>query len=231
MRPLDRERDAGAGADPGHDGDGCSAAGGDDLRRGGSPRTDGRLASVPAHSGSCMRFTHGWPQRPGWRCPTAFCTPGPGQGRPGAIAAEAVVRCRAAWARPPPHDVRRTSRPRPGQHPHDRGSRRDHRLGDVARRRPRPRPGPAAQRRRSRRRRVRHTPRKRGPHRKRPLLGPQRERPVRGAGGSPKFRRSEQQRSTERPDAARSHIQCNDPLGDLVGATPPPRTIAARPPR
>jgi hypothetical protein len=34
------------------------------------------------------------------------------------------------------HEVRRPRRPQPGQHPHDRGSRRDDRLGRVARRRP-----------------------------------------------------------------------------------------------
>ena len=30
------------------------------------------------------------------------------------------------------HDVRRPRRPQPGQHPHDRGSRRDDRLGRVS---------------------------------------------------------------------------------------------------
>jgi hypothetical protein len=42
------------------------------------------------------------------------------------------------------HDVRCPRRPLPAQHPHDRGSRGDDRLGRVARRRPRPRPGAAA---------------------------------------------------------------------------------------
>ena len=75
--------------------------GGDDLGGGRTTGDRGRLATGwPQPSGRVHRLTADWPQRPGWRSSTDLLVADAGTKIDlGAMPAEGVARCRAAWAR------------------------------------------------------------------------------------------------------------------------------------
>jgi Ser/Thr protein kinase RdoA (MazF antagonist) len=67
---------------------------------GGSPETEADWRRVAGTLRRLHRFTHGWPQRPGWRSSTDLLRAETGTRVDlGAMPPEGVVRCRAAWAR------------------------------------------------------------------------------------------------------------------------------------
>ena len=67
---------------------------------GGSPRTEHDWRRVAETLRELQRVTQGWPQRPGWRSSTDLLTADGGTRIDlNAMPTEAVVRCRAAWAR------------------------------------------------------------------------------------------------------------------------------------
>ena len=67
---------------------------------GGSPETEADWRRVADTLRQLHRFTHGWPQRPGWRSSTDLLHAETGtKVNLGAMPPEGVVRCRAAWAR------------------------------------------------------------------------------------------------------------------------------------
>jgi Ser/Thr protein kinase RdoA (MazF antagonist) len=67
---------------------------------GGPPETEADWRRVADTLRQLHRFTHGWPQRPGWRSSTDLLHGGTGTKVDlGAMPPEGVVRCRAAWAR------------------------------------------------------------------------------------------------------------------------------------
>jgi len=67
---------------------------------GGSPETEADWRRVADTLRRLHRFTHGWPQRPGWRSSTDLLHAETGTKVDlGAMPPEGVVRCRAAWAR------------------------------------------------------------------------------------------------------------------------------------
>ena len=67
---------------------------------GGSPETEADWRRVADTLRQLHRFTHGWPQRPGWRSSTDLLHAETGTKVDlGAMPPEGVVRCRAAWAR------------------------------------------------------------------------------------------------------------------------------------
>ena len=64
------------------------------------PETEGDWRRVAATLRQLHRLTQGWPQRPGWRSATDLLQAEAGTRIDlGAMPAEGVVRCRAAWAR------------------------------------------------------------------------------------------------------------------------------------
>ena len=64
------------------------------------PETEADWRRVAETLGQLHRLTHGWPQRPGWRSSTDLLHAETGTKVDlGAMPPEAVVRCRAAWAR------------------------------------------------------------------------------------------------------------------------------------
>jgi Ser/Thr protein kinase RdoA (MazF antagonist) len=67
---------------------------------GGPPETEGDWRRVAEVLREVHRLTRGWPQRPGWRSSTDLLTAETGTRiNLRAMPAEAMVRCRAAWAR------------------------------------------------------------------------------------------------------------------------------------
>jgi Ser/Thr protein kinase RdoA (MazF antagonist) len=67
---------------------------------GGPPETEGDWRRVAETLRELHRLTQGWPQRPGWRSSTELLSAETGTRIDlGAMPAEAVARCRAAWAR------------------------------------------------------------------------------------------------------------------------------------
>jgi Ser/Thr protein kinase RdoA (MazF antagonist) len=67
---------------------------------GGPPETEADWRRVAETLRSLHRVTRGWPQRPGWRSSTDLLHADSGTKIDlGAMPAEAVARCRAAWAR------------------------------------------------------------------------------------------------------------------------------------
>jgi Ser/Thr protein kinase RdoA (MazF antagonist) len=67
---------------------------------GGPPRTQGDWRRVADVLREVHRLTQGWPQRPGWRSSTDLLEAETGTKVDlGAMPAEGVARCRAAWAR------------------------------------------------------------------------------------------------------------------------------------
>jgi Ser/Thr protein kinase RdoA (MazF antagonist) len=67
---------------------------------GGPPETEADWRRVADTLGQLHRLTRGWPQRPGWRSSTDLLHAETGTKIDlGAMPAEGVVRCRAAWAR------------------------------------------------------------------------------------------------------------------------------------
>ena len=67
---------------------------------GGPPVTEGDWHRVADTLRQLHRLTHSWPQRPGWRSSTDLLHAETGTKIDlGAMPAEGVVRCRAAWAR------------------------------------------------------------------------------------------------------------------------------------
>lgn len=67
---------------------------------GGPPETEGDWRRVAETLRELHRLTAGWPQRPGWRSSTDLLVADKGTRiNLDAMPAEAVVRCRAAWAR------------------------------------------------------------------------------------------------------------------------------------
>jgi len=67
---------------------------------GGSPETEADWRRVADTLRQLHRFTHGWPQRPGWRSSTDLLHAETGTKVDlSAMPPEGVVRCRAAWAR------------------------------------------------------------------------------------------------------------------------------------
>jgi Ser/Thr protein kinase RdoA (MazF antagonist) len=67
---------------------------------GGPPETEADWRRVADTLGQLHRLTQGWPQRPGWRSSTDLLHAETGTKIDlGAMPAEGVVRCRAAWAR------------------------------------------------------------------------------------------------------------------------------------
>jgi Ser/Thr protein kinase RdoA (MazF antagonist) len=67
---------------------------------GGRPETEGDWRRVADALRQLHRLTRGWPQRPGWRSSTDLLQAETGTRVDlGAMPPEAVVRCRAAWAR------------------------------------------------------------------------------------------------------------------------------------
>jgi Ser/Thr protein kinase RdoA (MazF antagonist) len=68
--------------------------------QGGPPETETDWRRVAATLRELHRLTQGWPQRPGWRSSTDLLTADTGTRiNLNAMPAEAVARCRAAWAR------------------------------------------------------------------------------------------------------------------------------------
>jgi Ser/Thr protein kinase RdoA (MazF antagonist) len=71
-----------------------------DHLEGGPPRTQGDWRRVADVLREVHRLTQGWPQRPGWRSSTDLLEAETGTKVDlGAMPAEGVARCRAAWAR------------------------------------------------------------------------------------------------------------------------------------
>jgi Ser/Thr protein kinase RdoA (MazF antagonist) len=67
---------------------------------GAPPETEADWRRVADYVRDLHRLTHGWPQRPGWRGSTELLQADTGTRIDlGAMPAEAVARCRAAWAR------------------------------------------------------------------------------------------------------------------------------------
>jgi Ser/Thr protein kinase RdoA (MazF antagonist) len=67
---------------------------------GGPPKTQADWRRVADTLGQLHRLTQGWPQRPGWRSSTDLVHAETGTRIDlGAMPAEGVARCRAAWAR------------------------------------------------------------------------------------------------------------------------------------
>jgi Ser/Thr protein kinase RdoA (MazF antagonist) len=67
---------------------------------GGPPETEADWRRVAGTLRQLHRFTHGWPQRPGWRSSADLLHAETGTKVDlGAMPPEGVVRCRAAWAR------------------------------------------------------------------------------------------------------------------------------------
>ena len=191
---------------------------------GGSPETEADWRRVAVTLRQLHRFTHGWPQRPGWRSSADLLHAETGTKVDlGAMPPEGVVRCRAAWARltgrmtcvihgdPNPGNIRMTADrvaliDWDESHvnvpdldlalPHNAAG-----LGDDAY----------------------ESLRKAGPHGKPPSAGTPAGPTSSQSTGSPKFERSEQEQID------RAHLTLHDrarpmqrpPLrGDLVGATP-----------
>jgi len=169
---------------------------------GGPPETEADWRRVANTLRQLHRFTHGLPQRPGWRSSTDLLRAETGTKVDlGAMPPEGVVRCRAAWARltgrttcvvhgdPNPRNIRMTA---------DRVAMIDWDeshvdVPDLDLALPHNAAGP-------RQRRVRHRRASAGRMGSRRLLGPQRDRPVRSQParrGSSDLSSSE---STERTD-------------------------------
>ena len=147
------------------------------------------------------QLTQNWPQRPDWLSSTDLLHAETGTKIDlGAMPAEGVARCRAAWARLSGRErcvVHGDPNARVATSPHEpRPSGRADRLGTAARprRRPRPRSRVATQRRRSRRRHARRCRASTGRMGRRRLAGTPAGPTRSQSSGLPRFERSEQQR-------------------------------------
>lgn len=163
---------------------------------GGPPETEADWRRVADTLRQLHRFTHGWPQRPGWRSSTDLLHAETGTKVDlGAMPPEGVVRCRAAWARlagrptcvvhgdPNPGNVRMTA-DRVAMIDWDESHVDVPDLDLALHTTP---PVSATTRTTS--------PRKRGPHGKPPSAGTPAEPTSSQSSGSPRFERSEQQRT------------------------------------